>query len=155
MHTFFHGWRRKSGVASLVMACVITGAWIRSMMCQTDLSIRTEKHACVGVRSSNQFCAIYYVRLNIPTLNWDAVNTVEFTTYPFTEQPQMKKWPSGDLRWWFRSVCWHEVDKGPNHREAFLIIPHWAIILPLTFLSAYLILWKPRKWAVASYSPKN
>jgi hypothetical protein len=28
MHTFFHGWRRKAGVVTLVMAVVVTAAWV-------------------------------------------------------------------------------------------------------------------------------
>jgi hypothetical protein len=30
MLTFFHGWRRKMGVATLVMACVSMAGWVRS-----------------------------------------------------------------------------------------------------------------------------
>lgn len=30
MHDFFNGWRRKVGVATLVMACVFTAGWVRS-----------------------------------------------------------------------------------------------------------------------------
>ncbi|HEY4258606.1 MAG TPA: hypothetical protein VGM98_00540 [Schlesneria sp.] len=29
--------------------------------------------------------------------------------------------------------------------EDIWAIPHWSIVLPLTLLSAYLLLWKPRK----------
>ena len=29
-------------------------------------------------------------------------------------------------------------------KHEFWIIPHWSIVLPLTLLSAYLLLWKPR-----------
>ena len=30
MREFFKGWRRKVGLAALVMACVVMGAWMRS-----------------------------------------------------------------------------------------------------------------------------
>jgi len=30
MGEFFKGWRRKTGVVTLVMACVFTGGWVRS-----------------------------------------------------------------------------------------------------------------------------
>jgi hypothetical protein len=32
MHTFFHGWRRKAGLVSLVMALAMFGLWMRSMV---------------------------------------------------------------------------------------------------------------------------
>jgi hypothetical protein len=31
MHTYFHDWRRKAGVATLVLACVFAGMWMRSL----------------------------------------------------------------------------------------------------------------------------
>ena len=30
MRSFFKGWRRKTGVVTLVMACVFAGEWMRS-----------------------------------------------------------------------------------------------------------------------------
>jgi len=31
MLTFFHGWRRKMGVATLLVACVLAIGWLRSI----------------------------------------------------------------------------------------------------------------------------
>ena len=33
----------------------------------------------------------------------------------------------------------------PLHRLEIYAIPYWSIVIPLALLSAYLILWKPRK----------
>lgn len=30
MHEFFHGWRRKAGVAALILACAVFVGWMRS-----------------------------------------------------------------------------------------------------------------------------
>ena len=31
MFEFFRGWKRKAGVATLVMACTLAAAWVRSL----------------------------------------------------------------------------------------------------------------------------
>jgi len=36
MGNFFHGWRRKTGVVTLIMACMFMGGWIRSLS-ETDV----------------------------------------------------------------------------------------------------------------------
>ena len=42
---------------------------------------------------------------------------------------------------------WGPVYTGRLFRYRRLVAPLWHLILPLTLLSAYLILWKPRKRA--------
>jgi hypothetical protein len=32
MHTFFHGWRRKTGCITLVVSCALMGLWMRSQL---------------------------------------------------------------------------------------------------------------------------
>ena len=39
MREFFQGWRRKVGVVTLVMACVLTAGWVRSFLIRDILSI--------------------------------------------------------------------------------------------------------------------
>jgi len=45
MGEFFNGWRRKAGCFLLVMAALLTGAWIRSFVVQDTVLIR---NYCVG-----------------------------------------------------------------------------------------------------------
>ena len=37
MREFFRGWRRKTGLATLAMACVLTVLWMRSHLVQDEL----------------------------------------------------------------------------------------------------------------------
>jgi|GEM_PF-1247878 hypothetical protein len=39
MGEFFHGWRRKVGVLTLLVACVVTGIWISALRFRTELTI--------------------------------------------------------------------------------------------------------------------
>src|SRR5947209_2489025 len=47
MNNFFHGWRRRAGCVTLVMACVFMAGWVRSFK-TADL---------VGLYSDTTYCA--------------------------------------------------------------------------------------------------
>ena len=153
MREFFRGWRRKIGLLTLVMACVVMVEWIRSMTNSTQFSIRTEKHACVGIKSANQVFSLFYWRFNDLSMKWDAQEDIEFVVYPFAEQPGMKNWPDGIFRWRIGDFGWQASSIGPNHRMVQFIAPNWSIVIPLTLISALLLLSKPRHRK--SQSPPN
>jgi hypothetical protein len=117
-------WRRKAGIVTLVMACVVTISWVRSRIRDESAFVRMYKSA------------IFFHHENGRFLIWrdDMVNE----GLPFS-------WESGSIidashastktkaKWIFNS-----------HKVAG---QHWALVVPLTLLSAYLLLWKPRKRA--------
>src|SRR3954462_3489874 len=39
MREFFRGWRRKLGVATLVMACVFAAGWVRSLFHRDNINL--------------------------------------------------------------------------------------------------------------------
>jgi hypothetical protein len=102
MHTFFHGWRRKAGVVTLVMACVFLCEWMSSRVHRRDFLLEMDGPRYLILRSHDG--AVRMVR---------------------------ELWP------------------GPRRirAEEILVIPYVAIVLALTLLSAYLMLWKQRKRA--------
>ena len=48
---------------------------------------------------------------------------------------------------------WRYVDTVDGVTESSLFVPYWSLTVPLTLLSAYLILWKPRKQKTADQTP--
>ncbi|MDB5345631.1 MAG: hypothetical protein JWP89_4008 [Schlesneria sp.] len=61
MREFFRGWRRKTGCITLVMACVVTGLWVRTLF------------------FSDQFCfaigdRLHYVNSGQSGLSWLSVD---------------------------------------------------------------------------------
>ena len=56
MFTFFHGWRRKAGVLTLLLACVVMGGWVRSLAITDYLRFidRTESY-CLDSTSGMLF----------------------------------------------------------------------------------------------------
>ena len=123
MSTFFDGWRRKAGCVLLVLACVFMAGWIRSRMIGDAIMFP------VGRRQN----AI--VALN-GTVHWWAVT-------------------NGPADWGFDSSdrpvdeLTDEIHELQIQLEPFQFrdwcVSYWSITVPLTLLSAYLILWKPRK----------
>jgi hypothetical protein len=73
MKEFFQGWRRKMGVATLVMACVLSGLWMRSRIFDDSFYTNgnTSSFQIVSVDGKLAFSLItprYYSR---PIINWE------------------------------------------------------------------------------------
>jgi hypothetical protein len=103
MREFFKGWRRKTGVVTLMLACVFMACWVRSQTTYDVLSVCD----CSVLSYSGDFCFDYYARPN---------------SHP-------TKWESGAI----------------SRDMEFVGVPYSFVVLPLTLLSAYLLLSKPRK----------
>lgn len=143
MHTFFHGWRRKVGVATLVMACVVMGAWIRSTII-TDIVNFGGEYPQYRLNSYAGVFEIFVCRPagdvpRVPRLWKTRVTTEDYD--PIGQGGILWRWDWGGF---------HFGAAGPTpgfapEEAQFYAIPYWSITCPLTLLSAYLILWKRRK----------
>ncbi len=134
MREFFHGWRRKAGCVTLVLALVFMGAWLRSYIVEDRLAFTTGdfRHAISSFQGR---------------VGWDR----------WLDSP-----PSVGVAW---SSEWRNLNMPirarPTHFKArpgsilgklqfeSRAVPYWPFAIPLTLLSAYLILWKPRKRVAA------
>jgi hypothetical protein len=143
MREFFHGWRRKIGVMTLLMACVFAPVWVRSLsVCDWfhfynrtgGLGLQViSSDGCVGLAERKSAISPSYLTrfaLRLPRHHTTSPNSV--VTRP------------GE---WF-DWRWHalEFGYGTERRGEHLLlkIPYWSIVIPLTLLSAYLLLIKPR-----------
>lgn len=106
MHTFFHGWRRKAGVVTLVLALAVLVAWMRSQFV-TDTYDLFEYHAGS--------------RLLVLESRSGWLLIIKFRLFP------------------------NAVGPASLVQDGGVGINYFLMITPLTLLSAFLILWKPRK----------
>jgi hypothetical protein len=154
MHTFFHGWRRKTGVVALGLACVVMGLWIRSRGV-VDAATFTDVRHCItnsplGLDWSNR---TGMGQVSVPqflNMRWDTVAIEDSNFDSFRKSP-----PVGWETVWDYHCCGFQFAKFKLTGSPLLslvyaeyatwTIPHWAVVLPLTLLSAYLLLWRPRK----------
>lgn len=149
MHDFFRGWKRKAGVATLVMACVFMACWVRSdripdevILAQTrgpfmdSAKFQSRKGILLLTYFDEEGIPLHWVRPYISRYRRDVALDDSFHRKP---------------RWTFRA-CGFGVGTVPANESGWVhipattlwAIPHWSIILPLTLLSAYLLLSKPR-----------
>jgi hypothetical protein len=127
MYTFFHGWRRKAGVVSLVMACVLMVGWGRSQIRYDVIGFQ------VGDRQQ-------IIQITDGHVYWWGISTLSKAQFVWQSgAPQSALIDEGrsgfsdDEGWAWRFREW---------KASYL-----AGAIPLTLLSTYLILWKPRKRA--------
>jgi len=156
MGVFFKGWRRKAGCVVLVMACLLATAWMRSHVTRDVFHI-CSRDPVLYVASVDG--AILLVKNSFIGKGHIAPTQVVKDEHDY--------WEPWEIRWHWRSewcgflfgsgVKSLPLDKIPPEERRWVIdnpikdrrvdvwiIPHWSVVLPLTILSAYLLLWKPR-----------
>ena len=146
MGDFFKGWRRKIGCVTLAMACLFTSVWlIANLWCFELVSAVGEPIQIVTARKG--------------FLRWSSYMDINTTAAPFLwqswpatqEQIEPMDAPLMRIEWDWHWV-WREIEFGhgrchgsSRHKIGVWAVPYWSIVWPLTLLSAWLILAKPRK----------
>jgi hypothetical protein len=123
MREFIRGWRRKTGIVTLLLACVLGAAWIRSYDVFDFFEIGIENRPqCLGSFNGN--------------LNWRSWNTT---------------WGSSQLwqaipadRTFSKELLNLKTDHALASEARQWAAPHHWIVIPLTLLSAFLLVSKPR-----------
>jgi len=115
MGAFFKGWRRKAGSVTLVLACVFTAGWARSFDTTDYLHIDFTNPEFAVLSQGGVFsCCIAFRSSVIANSEIILIETRSFDS----DRSQFV-----DLDYAF---------------------PYWSIVVPLTLLSPYLLLAKPR-----------
>lgn len=141
MREFFKGWRRKLGCVTLVIACVLAAGWIRSLTQHEGISFRTGQmsdQSVISFQSAINWCWLDGSTDldNFPSLHWSSV--------PHSRDLMVIN-PGRTWRWTFAGIGIHDFTYDGNATFAVLVIPYWLIVLPLTLLSAWLLLRKPQE----------
>lgn len=148
MRDFFNGWRRKSGCVVLLVACVVMAGWIRSRYLFENVDIVIDDQSFVtlfscmhGVGCSKS----HYRELKLPA-------SMRSPRYWTTEQPSNIVDGEGNDLTQNLFVIWvDDADSDPESQ--FVIVRYFVIAVPLTLLSALLILWPRRKQKPAGGQP--
>lgn len=120
MRGFFNDWRRKVGCVLLVTACLLMGAWIRSYSFEDSFwFVRGNK--CHLINSDHS---------ELAWLSFDESGGNKFYGW--------------DSRKYSTDGIANLATQWPHDTQSW-VVHYWQILLPLTLLSAWLLLWKPRK----------
>lgn len=141
MREFFHGWRLTAGCAALVLAFVVFAAWMRSYDFPDSFG---EKQTPWLISHDGNIILVSQSGPYHYPLIWDWYGF--YTTDPAIFSQGCRRafeWKCvrrrgsvglelGRHEFWGYAVNW-------------LCVPYWTIVLPISLLATYLILWKPLK----------
>ncbi len=146
MGEFFQGWRRKTGLALLALALLLMGVWVRSTVVEDQLAI-------------NWLGRLHWFHSFNGTVAWKQytpwIQAKSFVLYERESPPtdHTDHWDNDDddVDWsWKWRACEFEFRAGTFSKPFWgdirlRIIPYWSLVLPLTLLSAFLIISKPKQ----------
>lgn len=150
MQDFFNGWRRKAGMATLGLACILTCGWLRSFYASDWILFPTgdgtggSGHLLLSAEGSF-FCGLNvypYSNIRWKSIHWQSDQADEYLPTLEAMEPT-----------WYLHSCGFNVGRAellfpPDFHvevDVFCLMPYWSIVLPLTLLSAWLLLSKPQK----------
>jgi len=139
MREFFRGWRRKIGVATLLMALVLMGGWVRSLYVVDTVTVTVNEStfdtfcSCpLGMGWSRSQYRTLKLPANMPRVDW--ATSTDFSDWTSSEKSsEVPSTPFG-----FRVVS--EGDP----QTTCVFIRYYTTSIPLTALTLWLLT-KPRK----------
>ncbi len=146
MREFFHGWRRKAGCVTLVMACVIMGVWVRGQLAWESMEWRITSSKVITMVLARPYFHCKYTwatervedRGDKRSFQWRIEG--DSTQYSFADAI----FPCCGETYWSEEI------------GVFIDIPYIPTVLIFAAASAYLILWKPRMRVVKpEATPQN
>ena len=130
MGEFFKGWRRKAGVVTLAMALLPAIGWMRSYIVEDRLAFTSGdfRHAISSFQGN---------------VGWDRwLNIPPAGGFGWSSEWRNSNQPISPRPTYFRAAPGSLLGQLQFESRA---VPYWPFVVPLTLLSAWLILWKPRK----------
>lgn len=137
MWGYFKPLRRKLGVVTLGLACLFGAAWVRSLFAADVVEVRTGPHSLEALKSGIHLLAWESMFCDLDS----STRVFNWNTYPSPELFDTTfKWND---RYYGFDV--YQLG-GPSENFVFTrrSIPYWSVVVPITLLSAGLLLSKPR-----------
>lgn len=133
MCDFFHGRRRKAGVATLMMALILMAGWIRSSKVEDSLLLRVTDSECELFNSWKghlEWERIQKERTDLGRgFNWGSTSSPR-SAFIYTRA--------------INRCYGFGFEYSQRERSTVLTVPYWSFVCPLTLLSAHLLLIKTR-----------
>ena len=149
MREFFRGRKRKLGCLTLLMACIFVASWVRSLRIKDEVVIQHEEPTHVFVTHDGYFRWTSYYGLSLPAFHWQSfpVGARGGVSKVFS-QGEPVDGVNIEWKWQWRQFGFH-FGKGLLFANSqwpvgVSAIPHRSLVIPLSLLSAWLLLSKPR-----------
>jgi len=125
MHEFFRPLRRRLGVVTLALACGFMTLWVRSLSALDRITI--VRQGIIGEYLVSQDSGCGWMK----EVDFNLLSAGVLTDAPYRE-------------WCGFKYGMKLIPQGPVCKVNFRMIPYWSLVIPLTLLSAWLLLSKPR-----------
>lgn len=142
---FFTGWKRKIGIATLVLCCISSGGWIRSLVIRDEFLVIL----------ATQMWDVYSTEGTLifeRTVDLDRTDDLifSFDSTPLSQLGNMfplSYAARGLENQVDRDFCGFTIITATSDWDSLcvLVVPYWSIVIPLALLSAYFLLSKPRQ----------
>ena len=152
MGEFFRGWRRKVGVVTLLIACLFAAGWVRSQHIVDCIFVGHPGR--VHHLSSDAFgiwSAYTCYRQTHQGVTTRLLPEFSYRSFKEPLRPISPDFEFSTDHYTVRTFCGFyfavatQNDDSIIEEESTWIIPYWSIVIPLTLLSAFLLLSKPCK----------
>lgn len=158
MRESFRGWRRQSGVVTLVWAVLLVAIWMRSLQTITTVVFIPDegpRHVFSASPQgltwlSRQGSGQYVHGVEFLNLEWHFTPVDDDQPDPNDIEGCHASWNWNHCGFQFGKSLLGSGEPGEHHLSLILgtiriwRIPHWAAVLPVTLLSAWLLLSRPR-----------
>lgn len=139
MREFFKGWKRKTGCVSLVLALVGLSEWISSYSFIDAIGFHWNHLTVVSLSSVRG--RVVWIK-DRGTLGYVLPADPLCGRRELTESDNRDPFAGGTTKWRWR-FCDIELGQASRAVEKTMVaVPYWSIVLPLTLLSAWLLLGK-------------
>lgn len=152
MSDFFKGWRTKVGVVMLAVALVFMAGWIRSQSVADIIMYPAEKNT-IGCLVSATDSLVWQRTQTTPRTAELGITVAKGPTNWTWQVSPVSEYAAildSGLSWRFRWCGFGVSESPPEVTEqtgisaTFLLVPYWSIVVPITLMSAYLLLIRPR-----------
>ena len=146
MRVFFRGWKRKAGIATLALTCLITVGWMRSIVVADILVYPLNKTTLLEVTSNSQSMWWKIQPKAGSDLSWDLLEWASIPAVPVSRLEAYLHWVWKRYGFGVADGIEYINDIPPSFaRATIVVLPYWLLVLPLTMLSSYLRLSQPPK----------
>lgn len=145
MTEFYRGWRRKTGVLTLVMALVFVGGWMRSLFIYDNVRFSSSNSTLITV-SFREGTIVWTVGTYHAGNFQSGWRLPDWESCPLSgSEPLDVTYRQVEWQWQWCGCCHGAYFWGEGFKNEVWIIPYGFAIFPLTMISAFLLLSKGRK----------
>ncbi len=175
MEKLFSGWKRKLGVVTLLLACVFTAGWTRSLSIADQINlptrISTKYHIIESVNGSFRWCYfdcftnnVHCTRIRWMThlrSEWPGIFTFDAPENDYVPFEMKFRFYDWRFRRWGFGAGKIKADEISIANMSCWFAPYWSVVFPLTVLSAWLLLSnrvepsKPHHWSPPRTEDRN